>query len=149
MQEVLETIVAGLWETMFPGLPGHPNPEPPPTDAEVVVAQIDFAGDWEGRLRLACSEALGKVLAARIFYMASPAEVSEDDLTDLLGELANIAGGNLGSVLPGQSQLSLPNTSRGALGADSDFAERWLAGYVCEEGPLWIELCGRAESVAS
>ena len=37
-----------------------------------------------------------------------PDEVSQDDLSDVLGELANIVGGNVKAMLPPGAFLSLP-----------------------------------------
>jgi chemotaxis protein CheX len=46
--------------------------------------------------------------AAAAFLAMELDEVSEDDLSDVLGELANIVGGNVKAMLPPGCFLSLP-----------------------------------------
>ena len=43
-----------------------------------------------------------------------PDEVSADEVADAVGELTNMVGGNIKSLLPEPSLLSLPTVSRGA-----------------------------------
>jgi chemotaxis protein CheX len=46
--------------------------------------------------------------AAAAFLAMEPDEVSSEDLSDVLGELANIVGGNVKAMLPSGCFLSLP-----------------------------------------
>jgi chemotaxis protein CheX len=72
-----------------------------------VHASVSISGAWTGHLVYA-SSALGARRAAAAFLAVSPAEVSPADVSDVLGELANIVGGNVKAMLPPGCLLSLP-----------------------------------------
>lgn len=109
---VIETV--GLaWETFF-GV--APDADPSATVAEpMVCASIALAGPRLTMVVLRSTTA-GSMRAAAEMLGMEPDEVSPEDLADVMGELANIIGGNLkGSV--GSSEdgwsLSLPVVSQG------------------------------------
>jgi chemotaxis protein CheX len=70
-------------------------------------ASVSISGTWEGIVRLDFTTELPGVLAAAMFMM-EPADVTDDEVADAVGELANMLGGNLKSLLPEHSRLSLP-----------------------------------------
>ena len=72
-----------------------------------VHSSVSITGSWTGHLVYA-SSAVGARRAAAAFLAMEPAEVSPDDLVDVLGELANIVGGNVKAMLPPGCFLSLP-----------------------------------------
>ncbi len=76
-------------------------------DAEITgSASVSISGSWDGIVRLDFAAGLPGELAAAMFMM-EPADVSEDEIADAVGELANMLGGNLKSLLPEHSRLSL------------------------------------------
>ncbi len=72
-----------------------------------VHSSVSISGSWTGHLVYA-SSAVGARRAAAAFLDMAPAEVSPDDVSDVLGELANIVGGNVKAMLPPGCFLSLP-----------------------------------------
>jgi chemotaxis protein CheX len=72
-----------------------------------VHSSVSISGSWTGHLVYA-SSAVGALRAAAAFLAVTPAEVSPDDVSDVLGELANIVGGNVKAMLPAGCFLSLP-----------------------------------------
>ncbi len=61
-------------------------------------------------------------------------EVTEDDVADALGELANMIGGNVKSILPELSALSLPHVhAEGSAGRYPSSAE------VCKLSGTWLD----------
>jgi len=68
-----------------------------------VHSSVSITGSWHGHIVYASSR-----LAAAAFLAVEQDEVSLDDLTDVLGELANIVGGNVKAMLPPGADLSLP-----------------------------------------
>ena len=46
-------------------------------------------------------------------FGAEPGDLSDDEVSDALGELTNMVGGNIKSLLPAPSQLSLPSVAAG------------------------------------
>jgi chemotaxis protein CheX len=72
-----------------------------------VHSSVSITGSWSGHIVYASSLAAAKRAAAAFLAMELD-EVSEEDLSDTLGELANIVGGNVKAMLPPGAQLSLP-----------------------------------------
>ncbi|MEU7903130.1 chemotaxis protein CheX [Actinoplanes sp. NPDC049118] len=72
-----------------------------------VHSTVSITGTWHGHLVYASSRNAAKKAAAAFLAM-EPDEVSQDDLSDVLGELANIVGGNVKAMLPAGCYLSLP-----------------------------------------
>jgi chemotaxis protein CheX len=90
-------------------------------------ASVQFTGDWEGAIAVGCDAAFGNEIAAAMFAMGSD-EVTDDEITDALGELANMIAGNVKPLLPGAASLSLPTVFSGSevrLGIPG--AKVWLA----------------------
>jgi chemotaxis protein CheX len=71
-------------------------------------AWVAITGTWEGHVLVSCSRAQARNLAAAFLDM-TPDEVTAEDVADVLGELANIVGGNLKSMLPPGCTLSTPS----------------------------------------
>jgi chemotaxis protein CheX len=72
-----------------------------------VHSSVSITGSWNGHVVYASSTAAAR-RAAAAFLAMEPDEVSQEDLSDVLGELANIVGGNVKAMLPPGSNLSLP-----------------------------------------
>jgi chemotaxis protein CheX len=86
------------------------NPLIPTGDEEQpsdVHSSVSITGSWSGHVVYASSETAAK-RAAAAFLAMEVEEVSEEDVTDVLGELANIVGGNVKAMLPAGALLSLP-----------------------------------------
>ena len=92
----------------------------------------ELAGRWRRReLLVAIYAGRGVLMAA--FLMMEPEEVSEADLADVLGELANIIGGNVKSMLPDGCFISLPHVVTVPTSAN-----HWPAAeQICELAGLW------------
>ena len=84
------------------------NPE-----GDRLTATIHLAGDWKGALALECGREQACAFAARFLSMETPPAV-DDMVRDVLGELANMIGGNLKCVLAGGLKLSMPSVVDGA-----------------------------------
>ncbi|SDT75826.1 chemotaxis protein CheX [Actinoplanes derwentensis] len=72
-----------------------------------VHSSVSITGSWTGYVVYASSRAAAQRAAAAFLAMGLE-EVSEEDMSDTLGELANIVGGNVKAMLPPGAQLSLP-----------------------------------------
>lgn len=72
-----------------------------------VSASVSVSGAWDGHVVLSCSSTASRNAAAALLGVDVD-EVTLDDVSDALGELANIIGGNVKSLLPAPSSLSLP-----------------------------------------
>jgi chemotaxis protein CheX len=85
----------------------------PATGGPTVSATVAISGAWEGRATLTCPLALADRAAARMFGIA-PGTAKPDQVSDALGELANIVGGNVKALLPEPCKLSLPRVETGS-----------------------------------
>jgi chemotaxis protein CheX len=103
--------VQSIADEVWPSLVGDgeafvPVPVSPP--AEVISAWVDIVGPWNGSVVLTCAPATAEALTENVLMTRPPAVVDEEDVADAIGELANVLGGNIKSVLPGPSALGLP-----------------------------------------
>jgi chemotaxis protein CheX len=72
-----------------------------------VHSSVSITGTWHGHLVYA-SSTLAARRAAAAFLAMEVDEVGQEDISDVLGELANIVGGNVKAMLPAGCFLSLP-----------------------------------------
>jgi chemotaxis protein CheX len=72
-----------------------------------VHSSVSITGSWQGAVVYASSNAAARDAAAAFLAM-EPDEVSAEDISDVLGEMANIVGGNVKAILPPGCYLSLP-----------------------------------------
>jgi chemotaxis protein CheX len=84
-----------------------------PLDApELVQASVRIHGEWSGTVTLEMTPETAET-AARTMLSLDP--VAEEDVTDALGELVNMIGGNIKSLLPSGSTLGLPMVTHAPL----------------------------------
>lgn len=109
----LHQIAADIWAAIL-GLELKPNPasDAHEVDDRVVTGCVQITGDWAGAVTVQCSEALARRATSLMFAMEED-EVSEEEVSDTIGELANMTGGNVKSLLAGSCQLSLPSVTSG------------------------------------
>jgi chemotaxis protein CheX len=105
---------------------------------------VQISGAWQGAVVLQTSVAMATKAARRMLNIPS-GDVSEADIKDALAELTNMIGGNMKSLVPGPSFLSLPSVTTGR---DFDFevSGAKLIGDVslnCGGEPIRVLKCGR------
>ena len=115
-------------------------------DGDRLTATIHLAGDWKGALALECGHQQACAFAARFLSMEKP-EIVDDVVRDVLGELANMIGGNLKCVLAGGLKLSMPSVVDGAdhnlRVCRAGVRERLV--FECVEGVLFCRRAKRRE----
>jgi chemotaxis protein CheX len=99
-----------------------------------LTAVIHLAGNWSGAVLLECSPETACQLAGR-FLSIDPPAIADDMVRDVLGELANIIGGNLKSALAEGLHLSMPAIVDGSVPPGAR-GERLT--FECAYGPLWM-----------
>jgi chemotaxis protein CheX len=83
-----------------------------PDGGDVTVGCVTVTGGWQGNVLLACPAQLARMAASAMFDL--PAEQLEgEQVADALGELTNMIGGNIKSLIPGPSRLSMPTVTVG------------------------------------
>lgn len=86
-------------QPLVPGTSAAPSRE--------ASASVSVTGAWRGHIVVSCSAAAARSVAAGLLGV-DLADVTPEDVTDALGELANVIGGNVKGLMPEPSALSLP-----------------------------------------
>jgi chemotaxis protein CheX len=73
---------------------------------------VQITGDHEAAVTVQCSERLARSATAGMFGLEVD-DVDDEDVSDCVGEVANMTGGNVKSALEGSCQLSLPSVTTG------------------------------------
>ena len=81
--------------------------------ASHLTSFVQMTGDWNGAVLLECSPRQACLFAGRILSMDTPYAVN-DDVRDVLGELANVIGGNLKCGMSTGVRLSMPSVMEGS-----------------------------------
>ncbi len=133
-------IVESVFETML-SLEAVENGPAWFADESRVSASVHLSGDWNGAVLIECDRSQACRFAGRFLSMEPP-ESLDDDSRDVLGELANMIGGNLKSILTPGIRLSMPSVVDG-----SSFNLRVCGGeltlrlaFQCEEGTFWVSV---------
>ena len=129
----MQSIADEVWPSLVgDGEAFVPVPVPPPAD--VVSAWVDIIGPWTGSVVLTCAPATAAALTESVLMTRPPEVVDDEDVADALGELANVLGGNIKSVLPGDSRLGLPQIgsapSRGRLDDVRSLVGQWRGNFL-------------------
>ncbi len=93
-------------------LDGHRASDTFPPDERVVTGVVQITGDFEGAVSVQLGEHLA-LRAAQLMFALEADELTDEEVTDTVGELANMTGGNIKSALAGSSALSLPSVTAG------------------------------------
>lgn len=125
-ENVIEEVVQSIYSTMLNIDLVH-GVLPAAAEQEPLLAAVQIAGQWTGSIVLAMSPELARESTAAMLEM-SPQKVNNDDLRDVAAELINMIGGNLKSLLPGPSYLSLPSIIAG-----SDFGLQFHHALMIED----------------
>jgi chemotaxis protein CheX len=106
--EDLQAIAEQVWASYLDAEGTRPllvlPPGEPPRD---VTASVSVTGAWEGHIVVSCSAPASRDVAAALLGVEL-ADVTPEDVTDAVGELVNIIGGNVKGLMPEPSALSLP-----------------------------------------
>lgn len=139
--EQIVGITQDVWSS-FTGKAVAAGPGDVPLDAgDVTVGRVAVTGGWRGWVLLACPTRLARTAASAMFDRPAEA-LTDDEVADALGELTNMIGGNLKSLLPGPSRLSMPAVTVGA-SASEPMPRAVLVNTVslaCEGLPLTVSI---------
>jgi len=125
----LARIVQSVFQTMM-DLEVHPADAPWARSPETIAAAVHFVGEWRGATLVECGAPLACRFAERFMGIPMPAAI-DNDVRDVMGELANMVAGNLKSLLPRGVDLSMPSVVEG-----SDYSLRICGGNLVEQAPF-------------
>lgn len=110
-----------------------------PFDAKGVwSSSVTVTGGWHGVVTVELDEAVAQQLSARMLALPDDEAVADVDIADAVGELVNMVGGNVKSLMPGPSVLSLPAVAAGRAAFASDVTEVCRLDLAWRGGPVRI-----------
>jgi chemotaxis protein CheX len=142
---MLGQIVQSVFATMM-GLDVFPSDVPFHSHCDRLTSFVHLTGGWNGAVMLDCNSKQARQFAGRILSMDPPDSV-DDDVRDVLGELANMIGGNMKCAMVPGVRLSMPTVMQGN---DYDMricgsATTERLAFRCEDGPFWITVLSAQE----
>jgi chemotaxis protein CheX len=109
--EQIRSIIENIWNSVL-GLQVSGAEPPCALTGEYLTSCVHITGAWAGALTIACPVDSARKAAALMFGMELK-DAGDSEMQDALGELANIAGGNVKALLPSGCMLSLPTVVQG------------------------------------
>ncbi len=104
-------IMQEVWSSML-GLDIEPTEHAPLGTEQAIAGSVGVTGATDCLISMEMGQDGGRRFAAIMFGLED-AECSDDDIADAIGELTNMVGGNIKSLLPEPSTLSLPVVAQG------------------------------------
>jgi chemotaxis protein CheX len=136
--ELLAQIVESVFTTMM-DLEVSPSDAPWNPSGDRLTSTVYLTGEWNGAVLFDCNPRQACQFAGRILSMDPPAVV-DDDVRDVLGELANMIGGNMKCGMTTGVSLSMPTVMEGR-----DYDMRICGSQVleriafqCADGHFWV-----------
>ena len=111
LEQEITQVASTVWETVL-GLNLVRCESAPRVDEPMVAGVVSVSGAWEGSVTIETSVDMARQAAATMFGL-DPDAASSEDTQDAIGELTNMTGGNVKSLLPEPCQLSLPTVVEG------------------------------------
>ena len=126
--EVVSELTRLVWTTVL-GLDAAERAEADSENGEVTTA-VDISGAWEGTVSITFTRKLARRLAAAMMACAE-SDPTPDEVSDVIGELTNMVGGNVKGVLPGPCRLSIPRTAS-EVSSDAASAKTTRTTFDCD-----------------
>jgi chemotaxis protein CheX len=106
------SIVQTIFSTML-DFPVEVVEKPEVASGERLTSSVYLEGTWNGAVSMQCSRVQACQFAAQFLAIDPPAEV-DDDVRDVMGEIANMIGGNFKASMGADVRLSLPSVIDGS-----------------------------------
>ncbi len=139
----ITSIAQDVWSSFLPmDLEVHPlGADAPGLEGRTMTGTVHVSGEWQGTVFLEVPSDLASA-AAEAMFAADPGSLSADEVCDALGELTNMVGGNIKSLLPAPSKLSIPSVAEGESYTvrvpGAVLVDR--VALVCAAGPLHVSV---------
>jgi chemotaxis protein CheX len=119
-------------------------------DEEFFSSFVQITGSWQGSVALDCGRDLAVRVAAAMFGLPAR-ELQGEEIRDALGEMTNVIGGNVKTLLPEGCRISVPTVIRGR-SYEIAFPQTRILGqltYQSEERLLRVTLREQASAGAT
>ncbi len=104
-------------------------------------AAVTVSGEWQGAVSVELPRTMAEEITRRMLGLDDgPDAVGDDDVADAVGELVNMIGGNVKSLMPGPSALSLPVVAAGRVARASDAVEACRLDASWAGAPLLVSV---------
>ena len=123
VQAVVEEVWRSFLDEAEPLLPRVVPAGTPFDGAPAWSAGVSVSGGWEGTVTVEVAQDVAHELTRRLLAIDDADEVGDEDVADAVGELVNMVGGNIKSLMPGPSVLTLPSVAAGRAAFASDSVE--------------------------
>lgn len=139
-KEMLVRTVGSVFITML-GLDVSHAETPRPPAGDLLTSYVKLTGDWNGVVFLECTRQQACSFAGLILAMDAPKTV-DADVRDVLGELANVIGGNMKCGMSLATQLSMPTVIDGGHDELELFRlnPRERLTFQSSEGNFWVTI---------
>ena len=106
-EETVQSIAQEAWSALV-GDDEFLVPLPGGLPDDALSSWVEIVGPWNGIVVPTTGRGTAEELARCLLAEHAPPVLDQEDITDGMGELANVVGGNIKAVLPGPSVLGLP-----------------------------------------
>jgi len=136
----IEQVVGSVFSTMT-GLDPAPAADQTevPAPASLMTAAVYLGGEWRGAVFVHCLPFQARAFAGRFLDMPVP-ETVDNDVRDVMGELANMIAGNLKCTLCPGIRISPPSVVEGSSYSMHLCGGRvvYRSGFETDQGPFWL-----------
>jgi chemotaxis protein CheX len=105
LESILGDVLLSLGVTAWEG-------EIPETTSITTTGAVTVSGTWNGAILVELPEQMDVIISAAMFQLPID-EIGRSEIDDAVGELANMVGGSVKSLMPEPSRLSLPTVVTG------------------------------------
>src|SRR5664279_1244769 len=140
--EDIRGLVADVWTSFLAAdddaielISSEPDPAIP--SKGFVIASVSTTGAWNGHLVISVPSGCAEQIARAVFG-EEDGDVPTEDVVDAVGEVSNILAGNLKSVLPQPSALSLPQAISDATTFFLPAVNLCLTATLCWNGQQFV-----------
>ena len=110
--DLVTEIVQSIFSTMI-GVDTEVEEIPWSPKGDRLTSSVYLEGEWNGAISFECNRKHACQIAGH-FLAADPPEEVDADVRDVIGELANMIGGNIKSAISNDVRLSLPSVIDGS-----------------------------------
>ncbi|MDP2773626.1 MAG: chemotaxis protein CheX [Nocardioides sp.] len=146
----LHAVVDEVWSTFLgpeePLLPARSDSAS--ADGATWSAATSVTGAWNGVVTVEVPDAVAHTATERMLGLEPGQTVTTEDVADAVGELVNMIGGSVKSLMPGPGVLSLPLVARGTIASPSDLTEVSRLDLTWAGAPLHVTVLARRDAPA-
>ena len=137
-ESTLSSVVVNVCNGML-GLSVAPAVGPAQFDEQALVAAVRITGEWNSLVQIEGSANLARTVGAAMFAQAEDS-LTEDEVFDAFGEIANMVGGNVKGIVEKESTLSIPCVGPRGEGGEPEHQRKHVLGFCCEGAQMNVRL---------